>query len=172
MKAVENLTGSLLIAHPDLRDPNFRRTIIFISEHNKEEGASGYVLNRPINDVVPDLPEAPVFFGGPVEPGEVLLASLQWRDNPSLVAFRAFVGPVDKDALKGWEGGLRIFAGYSGWMPGQLENEISENTWIVLPPTRDLIMMTDPENCWKNVLRSCGPLLHLLSEAPENPEWS
>jgi putative transcriptional regulator len=169
MNPGENLTGSLLVSHPGLRDPNFRRTIVFLSQHSLEEGATGFVLNRPVDTVLPGEPGIPVFFGGPVDAGSLLLASLQWRVNPTLVAFRAFVGGAKDDSRSGWEEGLRVFAGYSGWSPGQLENELSQNTWLVVAPTRDLIEMKNPETAWKTIMRSAGPLLHLLSEAPDDP---
>jgi putative transcriptional regulator len=113
MKFGDNLTGSLLVAHPCLRDPNFCRTIVFLSQHCPEEGATGFVLNRPLQA----LPDAgvPVFFGGPVGVEESLLTSLQWRENPALVAFRAFTDVGDAESRQGWERGLRIFEGYAGW---------------------------------------------------------
>ena len=167
MKFGDNLTGSLLVAHPCLRDPNFRRTIVFLSQHCPHEGATGFVLNRPLQA----LPDAgvPVFFGGPVGTDESLLTSLQWRENPTLVAFRAFTDVGDAESRQGWEKGLRIFEGYSGWSPGQLEQEIEGNTWLVLPPTRELIEMIDPFPAWQGIMRNSGPLLHLLSEAPDDP---
>jgi putative transcriptional regulator len=169
MKLGDNLTGLLLVAHPALRDPNFSRTIVFLSQHSEEEGATGFVLNRPIDSELPGEPSVKVYFGGPVDTGQMLLASLQWRDNPTVVAFRAFVGGEDETSRRGWEDGMRVFAGCSGWTPGQLEREISENTWLVIPPTRELIEMKDPESAWKNIMRHSGPLYHLLSEAPDDP---
>jgi putative transcriptional regulator len=167
MKFGDNLTGSLLVAHPCLRDPNFRRTIVFLSQHCPHEGATGFVLNRPLQA----LPDAgvPVFFGGPVGADESLLTSLQWRENPTLVAFRAFTDVADAESRQGWEKGLRIFEGYAGWSPGQLEQEIEGNTWLVIPPTRELIEMIDPFPAWQGIMRNSGPLLHLLSGAPDDP---
>jgi len=169
MNSDANLTGSLLVAHPSLRDPNFRRTIVFVSQHSPEEGAMGFVLNRPIDTEVNELADVPVYYGGPVEAGQMLLTSLQWRENPSMVAFRAFVAPVDEDSMEGWTRGLRVFAGYSGWTPGQLESEVTENTWIVIPPTREWIEMKDPAFAWQKVMHATSAILHLLSEEPENP---
>jgi len=169
MKNGENLTGSLLVAHPCLRDPNFRRTIVFLSQHSSAEGATGFVLNRPLRESLEDGLRVPVFFGGPVCTDQSLLASLQWRENPTIVAFRAFLEPCGKSSRQGWERGLRIFEGCSGWSPGQLEHEIEGNTWIVIPPARDLIEMTNPCAAWQNIMRNSGPLLHLLSEAPDDP---
>lgn len=169
MKVGENLTGSLLVAHPDLRDPNFRRTIIFLSQHIPEEGATGFVLNRPIPFEADGGPKAPAFFGGPVEAGKMLLTSLQWRENPSMVAFRAFNGGEEDESRRGWEDGLRLFAGYSGWTVGQLEQELEQNAWLLLTPTRELIEMKNPDTAWKNIMRASGPFFHLLSDAPEDP---
>ena len=163
------LAGSLLVAHPSLLDPNFRKTIIFISEHDPETGATGFVLNRPLRKFSGDGLDVPVFYGGPVGCEACLLASIEWRENPALVAFRAFPDLGDSESVAGWEKGLRIFEGYSGWTAGQLENEIQQNAWIVIPPSRTLIEMPDPESAWRSVMRNSGPFLHLLSDAPDNP---
>ena len=175
MNPPETMTGSLLIAHPSLRDPNFRRTILFLSHHDPKEGATGIVLNRPLDESLPPcsgLPEVHIYYGGPVEPGKILLASIQWRTSPTVVAFRTFVDiqHCDKSIEPEWHIGLRAFAGYSGWSRGQLEREISQNAWVVIPPTPELIEMSDPERAWKNLMRQSGPMMHLLSEAPDDPE--
>ena len=174
MNPVDNMTGSLLVAHPSLRDPNFRRTIIFLSHHSPGEGASGFVLNRPLDEsfsIGSEAPEIGVYFGGPVEPGQILMASLQWRVSPTVVAFRTFIdsqpGEIQIDSE--WMPGLRAFAGYSGWGRGQLEQEIAQNAWIVIPPTRELIEIPPPSDAWKHIMRKSGPMLHLLSEAPDDP---
>jgi putative transcriptional regulator len=169
MKVGDNLTGSLLVAHPDLRDPNFRRTIIFLSQHSPEEGATGFVLNRPIEFTAKRGPKAQAFFGGPVDAGKTMLASLQWRENPSMVAFRAFNGNEEEESRQGWENGLRFFAGYSGWSAGQLEQELQQNAWLVVTPSRELIEMKSPDTAWKKIMRDSGPFFHLLSEAPDDP---
>ena len=170
MSSGENLTGSLLVAHPSLRDPNFRRTIVFLSEHSAEEGAVGFVLNRPVDMFQQEgTADIPVYYAGPVQTDSMLLASIQWRENPSLVAFRTFAS-VDGDCYReGWESGLRIFVGYSGWTAGQLEREIAGNSWIVIPPSGDLIAMENPESAWLEIMRNSGPFLRLLSEAPDDP---
>jgi putative transcriptional regulator len=168
MPAESNLTGSILVAHPCLGDPNFRRTTVFVSRHSAEDGAMGLVLNRPIGGAVDGLPGIPMYYGGPVQPENILLASLQWRENPEVVAFRIFGGgevPVEDE----WRHGLRAFAGHSGWTAGQLEEEIEGKTWIVIPPTRDIIEAR--EGVWKALMRRSGPMFHLLSEAPDEP-WN
>ena len=133
------------------------------------------MLNRPLDESLPPcggVPEVGVSFGGPVEPGQILLVSLQWRESPTVIAFRAFGGqqPGEASIEPEWHPGLRAFAGYSGWSRGQLELEIAQNAWIVMPPTRELIKMADPGGAWKSIMRKSGPMMHLLSEAPDDPE--
>lgn len=180
--AASNMTGSLLVAHPSLLDPNFRRTIIFLSHHSAEDGAIGLVLNRPLNQELGmisatplsnSLQDAPAYFGGPVAVNQVTVASLQWRENPSSVTFHSYTGTVDEiEITPEWQPGLKAFLGYAGWSSGQLENEIAQKAWIVVPPTQALIEMTDPEKAWHDLMRESGPLLRLLSEAPDHPEWN
>ena len=106
-----------------------------------------------------------------MEPERILMASLQWREHPTVVAFRAFVGRTGEELVDDeWLPGLRAFAGYAGWSRGQLEGEIAENSWLVIPPTRDIIEMPSPENLWRSIMRNSGPMMHLLSETPDHPE--
>ena len=174
MTAREDLTGSVLIAHPTLRDPRFRRTVLFLSHHSEEEGAVGFVLNRPLDQTaseIPGIPEVPMYYGGPVEADHILLACLQWRDDPTVVAFRAFVGRIGEERIDDeWKPGLRAFAGYAGWSSGQLESEIEQQSWIVMPPTREIVQMPSPQTIWKKIMQQSGPMLHFLSEVPDHPE--
>ncbi len=172
------MTGSLLVAHPNLRDPNFRRTILFLSHHSAEDGAVGLVLNRPLKCSVKEvagaaqgfLERVPVFYGGPVAQEEMVLASMQWHDAPNAVAFQGF-GEADGDISipPEFQPGLRAFLGYSGWDRGQLEAEIAQRAWIVLPPSRKLIEMRDPENAWTQVMKELGPAYQLLAAMPDDP---
>ncbi len=178
--APDNLTGSLLVAHPSLIDPNFRRTILFLSHHSAGDGAIGLVLNRPLqktfgeaaSDKSPgQLEEVGLYYGGPVSLDHVTIASLQWRTNPAAVAFQSFMGSVESIQISSeWKAGLRAFVGYAGWTRGQLESEIAQRSWIVIAPTRELIEMPRPENAWRDVMRHSGPHMRLLAEAPDDPE--
>lgn len=174
------MTGSLLVAHPSLRDPNFRQTIVFLSHHQADDGAIGLVLNRPLSKTMADISlqpgesvamqRVPVFYGGPVEPEDVLLASMQWQDSPSALAFRGFGRASEEPVIPPeFQPGLRAWKGYSGWSRGQLESEIAEKAWIVLPPTRPLIEMRSPGTAWHDVMRHLGPVYRLLAEMPEDP---
>lgn len=177
----EDLTGSLLFAHPGLLDPNFRRTILYLPQHSVEDGTVGIILNRPMEksfrelaEGIPDniLSRISLFQGGPVAPSLLTVVSLQWLQGSSTVAFRAFPaddsGELEIDLE--WQPGLRGFLGHAGWSPGQLEHEISQHSWIVLPPTRELIEMKHPESAWHDFMRSASPVLRLLAMAPDDPE--
>ena len=176
----ENLTGSMLVAHPRLLDPNFRRTILFLSHHSAEDGAIGLILNRPLRKTFGEVAVKPVsgsfnnielYYGGPVAPDHLSLASLQWRTNPATVAFQSFMGNIEDVHIEPqWRPGLRAFVGYAGWSQGQLEGEISQKAWLVLPPARELIEMKEPEGAWRRIMRNSGPLMKLLAEAPDDPE--
>jgi len=165
----------ILVAAPTLRDPNFRRTVLYLARHAPGEGALGYVLNRPLESVVEIAAasgpvSADLYFGGPVGTESLTLASLQWRPQSSLIAFSTFAGEADKLEIGAeWETGLRAFAGYAGWSVGQLEGEISEKAWIVLPPEPEIIDGPRDESLWYGIMRRGGPLLRLMAEAPDDP---
>ena len=175
-----NLMGSVLVAHPNLLDPNFRRTILFLSHHSPEDGAIGLVLNRPLNKKLgqvsrkkkePNWNEVDLFYGGPVATNQVTLASLQWRTDPTEVAFQSFMGDIGSVHIETeWHSGLRAFVGYAGWSQGQLESEIAQKAWLVLEPAREIIEMENPETAWRTIMRNSGPLMKLLAEAPDDPE--
>ncbi|MGH8045953.1 MAG: YqgE/AlgH family protein [Chthoniobacterales bacterium] len=171
-----NMTGSLLVAHPNLRDPNFRRTILFLSHHNAEDGAVGLVLNRPMRKTMADLSgsgslqRVPVFYGGPVGEEELLLASVQWHESPGAVSFRGFGSIAEEPIIPPeYHPGLRAFRGYAGWSRGQLEEEIAERAWLVFAPSRRLIDMPNPENAWLDVMNHLGPVYRLLAGMPDDP---
>lgn len=177
---VGNLMGSILVAHPNLLDPNFRRTILFLSHHSPEDGAIGLVLNRPLRKTLGQVTaknsstnwgDVELFYGGPVATNQVTLASLQWRNDPTDVAFQSFMGNVESVHIEPkWHGGLRAFVGYAGWSQGQLESEIAQKAWLVLQPVQEIIEMENPETAWRSIMRNSGPLMKLLAEAPDDPE--
>lgn len=173
------MTGSLLVASPALLDPNFRRTILFLSNHSAEEGAMGLVLNRPLSKTVADVAQgavgdallaAPLHYGGPVSQESIIIASLQWRDNPASVAFQSFNTSLQGEAIPPeWQTGLRVYVGYTGWGKGQLEAEIAQKAWFVIPPRKELVVMENPRTAWRDLLRRMDPMLKLLADAPDDP---
>ena len=178
----ESLRGKLLVAAPSLRDPNFDRTVVLIAEHS-EEGAMGLVLNRPsdaaIAEAVPELdwvagPDEHVFVGGPVAPTGVIVLA-EWDDpSQAVVLVEEDLGFVpgdaeDTDALAAAVRRARIYAGHAGWGPGQLEDEVGEEAWIVEAPLREELFSDDAEGLWAAVLRRKGREFALLSTMPPDP---
>jgi putative transcriptional regulator len=171
----DSLKGSLLVATPALVDPNFRRTVVLVAEHG-EAGAMGVVLNRPsetaVAEAIPELvslagDEEPVFVGGPVAVDSLLaLAEVEEPDATLelVVGAVAFVQDPEVPALRG-----RIFVGYAGWSPGQIEAELDEESWVVVPAEPDDVFSDDPDELWSSVLRRQGGPLALLSSLPPDP---
>jgi putative transcriptional regulator len=179
---MDSLKGRLLVASPALVDPNFRRSVVLIAEHTEEGGAMGVVLSRPsetqVAEAAPVLealvePGAVVHVGGPVEPGAVLvMAEFEDPDDAATVVFDG-VGfmPADSEpedvALATRR--ARIFAGYAGWSPGQLEAELEEESWLVLDPEPSDVFAEDAAELWSAVLARQGGTLSLLARLPADP---
>ena len=173
----DTLAGSLLLAHPAMKDPNFRRCVVLMSAHNAE-GAMGVVLNRPLGKRLGELngefalgalASVPLFKGGPVQTQQLLLAAWQTRDD----GFRLHFGiePDKAIQLLGEEGAqVRAFLGYSGWSAGQLENEMKHRTWVVADVPEDLLTQPASDTLWRTVLGREGAEWRLLAEEPEHPE--
>ena len=176
-KTSVHLAGSLLLAHPAMRDPNFRRSVVLLSAHG-DDGAMGVVLNRPLGKQLGDLNAqfaasaiagVPVYKGGPVQTEQLILAA--WRPEPLESGFKLYFG-IDADkaaALQGEEGvRLRAFLGYSGWSKGQLENELRHNTWVITPVSTEVLERTDGPGLWRTILGGLSPEWKLMAEEPED----
>lgn len=177
---MESFKGRLLVSSGGLFDPNFRHTVVLVGDHDSE-GAAGVVLNRPspkaVAEALPSLaplvdPGAPLYRGGPVRPtNPVLLAEFVHPELADLLVFERIgflVGAVPDDLTAGIER-LRVFAGYSGWGPGQLEREMAEDSWIVAPARAADVFTSEPESLWRRVLQRLGPEYERLSEMPFDP---
>jgi putative transcriptional regulator len=178
---VTSLKGRLLVATPALFDPNFRRTVVLVGEHG-EEGAMGLVLNRPsdvtVGDAVPPLAsvagaDSLVYVGGPVQPEAVLV--LAEFDDPEAAA-TIVVGDVGFASSEGELGDMagltrraRVFAGYSGWGPGQLEAELEEESWLVEPADGVDLFPEAGDDLFGAVLRRKGGTYRVLALMPEDP---
>jgi putative transcriptional regulator len=178
---MDSARGQLLIAGPTLLDPNFARTVVLIGEHN-EDGALGVVLNRPsetsVGEAVPDLEDlasadSPVHVGGPVQPSAVLvLAEFDDPDpdTPLVTGSVGFLAVDDEDDRVATQvGRARVFAGYAGWGPGQLEAELERDDWIVVGARPDDVFDEDAPTLWSRVLDRQGGRMRLLARMPLDP---
>jgi Putative transcriptional regulator len=196
MTEVSSLTGRLLVASPALADPNFDRAVVLLLDHD-EEGSLGVVLNRPTPVGVGDIlaswaglagePEV-VFQGGPVSLDSALGVAVIPGDEGSgprsgprpgraePLGWRRVhgaIGLVDLEAppelLAAALGSLRIFAGYAGWGPGQLETELSDGAWYVVESEPGDVSSPHPENLWRAVLRRQRSKLAMIATYPDDP---
>ncbi|MFE5873485.1 YqgE/AlgH family protein [Streptomyces roseifaciens] len=195
MSEVSSLTGRLLVATPALADPNFDRAVVLLLDHD-EEGSLGVVLNRPTPVGVADILESwaalagepgVVFQGGPVsldsalgvavvpgEGGDKAGASAVVGDGPlGWRRVHGAIGLVDLEAppelLAAALGSLRIFAGYAGWGPGQLEDELVEGAWYVVESEPGDVSSPDPSQLWRAVLRRQRNELAMVATYPDDP---
>jgi putative transcriptional regulator len=179
--AVEPLSGHLLIAGTSLVDANFRRAVVLIGHHDGE-GAVGVVLNRAseveVAVAVPPLaglvePGDRLFIGGPVSSqSAVVVADFEHPEVADVVAFDS-VGFLPEEADPASIGGLRrarVFAGYAGWLAGQLEAELDEGSWITERALASDVFTEDPDALWADVLRRKGPEYRLMSTMPFDPD--
>ncbi|MCM2681520.1 YqgE/AlgH family protein [Echinimonas agarilytica] len=175
---MDNLQGQLLIAMPSLEDPYFQRSVTYVCEHN-EEGAMGLVINQPIknlnlsellekvhdlhrDDLSSDSLKQPVFAGGPVnqERGFVLHTSQPgWAS--SMVLNDDLMITTSKDILQILGTDLEpskylVTLGYAGWDAGQLEQEIADNSWLIIPADQNIIFEIDAEHMWEASGRTLG----------------
>jgi putative transcriptional regulator len=177
------LKGQLLLDSGQLQGSFFQRTVVLICQHDTE-GAFGLVLNRASGSnagdmIVADLPEAlkvfPLFLGGPVQPSALsylhtdafipdanVLPNLSLGHSlDSLIDLGAALSPTQK---------IKMFAGYAGWSPGQLEDEIKRKAWLIHPASLELVFDTQPEQLWQRILhQKQGWQYRLLAQTPEDP---
>jgi putative transcriptional regulator len=176
-----DLQGQLLVASPTMADPNFARTVIAIANHD-EDGALGIVLNRPSDtEVVEAVPELEgvvdgnevVFVGVPVQPASIVV--LAEFEDPAEAAFLVVggIGLVsDRTGLERLDtvtARRRIFAGYAGWGPGQLESELEREDWIIEPALPEDVFSEAPVELWAQVLDRKGGQFRLLARMPADP---
>ncbi len=176
-----NLSGKLLLAHPNLRDPNFRHSIVYVAKHDALTGAFGFIINRPISQtfeeldasgISPIFADAKLHLGGPVATDSVMLAMFDW--NPMLkkltVHHSIKTAGDDEDDLVTDPARTMALIGYSGWDAGQLEREIEENTWLIQDPNdaRCDLLYSD-HSTWKQLVSRIHPNFKLLAEMPNDP---
>lgn len=172
------------MATPPLEDDNFDRTVIFVLEHH-DEGAVGVVINRPSIESLDepldrwiDLQSAPssIFAGGPVEENALIALA---ETNTPLDDSDEYLSPItgtiasadltaDPALVAAEVRGVRVFRGYAGWGPGQLEGEIEAGAWLVLDSEPGDVFSSDPDELWRTVLRRQPGRLAWLADAPDD----
>jgi len=178
---MESLTGHLLVAAPALKDPNFDRTVVLLVAH-EASGALGVVLNRatevPVGEVLGAwgalaLDPGVVFEGGPVQPDSAICLARSRTRAGKLAGFHRISGAIgtvdlsgDPEAMREAVTGIRVFAGYSGWSAGQLEDEIGEGSWFVFEALPGDAFVPRPEDLWPMVLRRQGGILAAVAHFP------
>ena len=181
----QSLKGQLLLDGGKLHGSFFHRAVLLVCQHDPD-GAFGLVLNRSTGNkvgdaLVADLPdsfkEQPLFLGGPVQPQALsflhtdaflpeanVLADLNLEHSlDSLVELGESFSPTRQ---------VKIFAGYAGWSPGQLDDEMRRESWLTHAATSDLVFNFPPEKLWRNLLRERGGTYRLLSDAPDDLSWN
>jgi putative transcriptional regulator len=182
-EAVMNtLTGQLLIAMPQMTDPRFARSVVYVCAHSEDDGAMGLVVNKLLSSVTMEelfshlhleLGDSgrsrPVHFGGPVEPGRgFVLHTADYQEGATLLAGDGFAVTATLDILRAIARGegprhSLLALGYAGWAPGQLDAEMQANGWLSVPADSDLVFGDDSEAKWQRALAKLGIDLTLLS---------
>ena len=195
-KRPESLAGYFLISETELTDPNFYRTVVFMVEHN-EEGAFGLVVNRlssvHLGEVLDEardsrVAEMPIFVGGPVE--QQYLFSLHSGLPPGVssehavepapgIIFEPFNHSILAYLTEEWSEEpeetrptVHIYAGYSGWAPTQLEQELQLDAWFHHEATSDIVFRRDPEEGWKDALGKKGTFFQIVAETGYKPSMN
>jgi putative transcriptional regulator len=161
--------GLLLIAKPDLRDPNFSETVVLVTQA-EDGGTVGVILNRPtklkLNELLAEREaeryQAPVYRGGPVMT-RTILALMRSEERPKAPAFRVLkevyltMHPGNLQTLLATpDARYRLYAGFSGWAPGQLQSELERGGWYVLPATEELVFRRDTSGLWRELLEKAS----------------
>jgi len=187
------LEGHFLISETDLLDPNFMQTVVYMVEHN-DKGGLGFVVNRKsettLHEILPDFDDHPageleVYIGGPVE--QMYLFTLhsglpQGRKSdtassalsgvvlePDFALIRDFLINEWPDLPPEHRPEIRFYAGYAGWAPGQLEDELDSNAWVVIPASAGIVFAPRPEESWRNALRKKGGIYWVVAETGSKP---
>lgn len=174
-----------MLSEPYLADPNFERTTVLLTEHN-DNGTVGFILNKPsdsrVGEIMEDLKglDSRIFIGGPVEQDTLhyihriatlddaieIQPGLFWGGN-----FDQLISMVDTHQVLITD--IKFFLGYSGWSPGQLDEELKIESWIVSDlTTEQLVFETDPEQMWKQAMRDLGGRFTVYSNYPADPRMN
>lgn len=175
-------TGKVLLSEPFMWDPNFKRSVVLLTEY-ATKGTLGYILNRPLDILLSNAIDGLngfdtiLYYGGPVEPDSLhfihtlgtkiadtkeVSPGLFWGGN-----FEQLIGMISDGLIE--KNSIRFFLGYSGWDSKQLEDELEQNSWFVTSASSKVLLAEDSENLWKSVLEEKGGKYKMISNFPEDP---
>jgi len=176
--AAPSLAGQLLLAGPELTEPTFRRTVIFLAQHSLDQGALGFILNRPSGkhvgsllsaDPIPALADVAVYFGGPVGQQHLTFAALRWDTGRQALEVRTHLSAEEAEALRAEGQEVRGFIGYAGWSPGQLEGELEARAWEVQRPSGpEIADPAETPGLWSRLLGGISPWHRIAADAPDD----
>ena len=176
------LPGRFLISEPFMHDENFQRTVVLLVEHG-DQGSLGFVLNRRlkfnIDEVVEEMPsiDAPVYLGGPVEQNSLhfvhklgsqlegsrhIVDDVFWGGDFQSLKEKISLGKLSLDDIV-------FFIGYSGWGPGQLEQELEKKSWIIAPEDHSFVFEKGGKEMWRKILKNMGAKYKIISNYPVDP---
>jgi putative transcriptional regulator len=182
---MKSLKGQFILDKGKLQGSFFHRTVILVCQHDAD-GAFGLVVNRPTGNKVGDalvanlpdaLKEAPLFLGGPVQPQALsFLHSDVYLPDANVMSNLMLDHSLDTlvELAEGFSATkkTKVFAGYAGWSPGQLDDELKRDTWMTHPGSLDLVFHPEPEKVWKLILSQKGIRYRLVAEAPDDLSWN
>ena len=167
----------MLISDPSLHEGVFHKSVILLAQHSKE-GALGLILNKPADSKVGDylseeefssLARVPVYVGGPVAREHLTFAAF-WASPENELRYALRISAQDAVAHSKNPGTLvRAFVGYSGWSPGQLEEEMERSSWVATQAPENLLGMVHDRSLWSDTLKSISPFHRLLALCPTHP---
>lgn len=181
MKSQRVKSGKLLLAEPFMVDPNFRRSVVLVCEHQSDEGTVGFILNKQlnvkVNDLVADMPpiESPVFFGGPVATDSIhFIHNVGELLDESVEVIRGVHWGGDFEKLKFLiqsklilSHNIRFFVGYSGWSAGQLKEELEYKSWVVTDMHANYLFKSKPGMLWKQAMHNIGSTYSVIAQMPD-----
>ena len=184
-KGIKISAGKLLLSEPFMADPHFRRAVVLMCEHN-EEGSLGFILNKPIKmkigQLIGDFPEfdAEAYYGGPVSTDTLhYLHNIGNLLEDSIEVSRGVYWGGDFEKLKFLiesklvePKNIRFYVGYSGWTPGQLQEELAFGSWVIGEMDANYVFKGGRKNIWKMAMENKGQNYRVIAQLPDSYNWN
>ncbi len=179
-------TGNILLAEPFMIDPNFKRAVVLICDHTRQDGTVGFVLNKAlglqITELISEFPafRSEVFYGGPVQTdsihyihnvGDVLDNSTKvvdgvwWGGDFEKLKFLITAQMIKPE-------NIRFFVGYSGWSPNQLNNELKLGSWVISDMHANYLFKSSAKALWQQVMKNKGNHFSVIADMPDGANWN